>query len=1163
MRWSGHGCRSMTPVATRRWDRRGFWGLIAAQFLGAFNDNAWKNLLQSLAVATIADSVERDGVIALAMVVFIVPGILFSMHAGSLADRFSKRSALIASKLFEIVVMALGVAAFLSGGSFPLLMAVLFLLSTQSTYYSPAKYGVLPEVLPPERLSWGNGILEMTTFAGIIFGMVAGTWPVLFFKPAGAPVAGSSLWQLALILTAIAVVGSAASFLLKPIPAADPNRRVSLNPFADVRAQWRTIAGRRVIGLTVLGIVYFWSLAALLNMNLYSYGKEALQLPEKDFYTTIGYLLMALSGGIGLGSAAAGYLSGKTIELGLVPLGALGLSASSTALYFTTGSFAWTAAALAALGFSGGLFIVPLNSLLQELSPPAEKGRLIAATNIGGAFGMLLAAGLFTLLKSVLRLDAPLVFLVCGLGTLAGTAYVLRLLPEALGRLLLWLFTHSIYRVKVLGRENLPDRGPALLVSNHVSYVDGLLILAATHRFIRFVMYKAIADLPIVRHLARFMKVIPISAEEGPKAIITAFKAAAAALEKGELVCLFPEGQISRTGQMLPFRKGFERILKDVDAPVIPVHLDRVWGSIFSFQGGRFVWKRPRRWLYPVTVSFGKPLSRTASTFEVRQAVMELGTAAFGERARDLEPLHRTFIRNARRARRRQAIADSTGVRLTYFGALGKSIAIARRLAPRWESQEMVGILLPPSSAAALANVAALLSGCVPVNLNYTAPAESLRSAAKQCELRTVVTSRAFLEKFPVSVPAEAIYLEDLAAVPPTAGEKLRAALLALLAPARCIERACGGHKKPDVNATAAILFSSGSTGEPKGVMLSHANILSNILSLEELFDPGPEDRVMGVLPLFHSFGLMATLWYPLVTRIGAVYHSSPLDAAAIGQMVREHRCTYLLATPTFLQTYTRRCEPASFGSLRHVVVGAEKLTDRVADAFRDRFGIEPLEGYGLTECSPLVAVNVPDHREPGIYQVGKKRGHIGHPIPAVSIRIVDPESFQPIPQGWCGLLLVNGPNVMQGYLGRPDLTAAVIRDGWYVTGDIAAVDEDGFITITDRLSRFSKIGGEMVPHIKIEEALHDALGAAEQMLAVTGVPDGLKGERLAVVHRLEPTALAALQEKLPSLGLPNLWLPRRDAFVHVEALPVLGTGKLDLRAVRELAKAAVGGGGG
>jgi acyl-[acyl-carrier-protein]-phospholipid O-acyltransferase/long-chain-fatty-acid--[acyl-carrier-protein] ligase len=311
---------------------------------------------------------------------------------------------------------------------------------------------------------------------------------------------------------------------------------------------------------------------------------------------------------------------------------------------------------------------------------------------------------------------------------------------------------------------------------------------------------------------------------------------------------------------------------------------------------------------------------------------------------------------------------------------------------------------------------------------------------------------------------------------------------------------------------------------------------------------------LLGVLPFFHSFGFTVTLWLPPVLGVGVAFHPSPLDLTAVGELVRDYRITLMVSTPTFLQAYMRRCLPEDFGSLQYIVVGAEKLPERLATAFEDQFGIRPLEGYGCTECAPVVAVNARDFRAPGFHQVGAKRGHVGLPLPGVTVRIVDPETREQLRVGAAGLLIVRGPNIMAGYLGKPEQTAEVLHDGWYSTGDIASVDEDGFITITDRLSRFSKIGGEMVPHIKIEEKLHELAGATESKFVVTGVPDGKKGERLVVLHTLAPEELKATLEKLPSAGLPNLWTPRPNQFFHVEELPHLGSGKLDLRLVQQLA---------
>jgi acyl-[acyl-carrier-protein]-phospholipid O-acyltransferase/long-chain-fatty-acid--[acyl-carrier-protein] ligase len=352
----------------------------------------------------------------------------------------------------------------------------------------------------------------------------------------------------------------------------------------------------------------------------------------------------------------------------------------------------------------------------------------------------------------------------------------------------------------------------------------------------------------------------------------------------------------------------------------------------------------------------------------------------------------------------------------------------------------------------------------------------------------------------------------------------------------------------------ATVIFSSGSTGEPKGILLSHYNIGSNIEQMEQVFSLDGQDRFLGVLPFFHSFGFTGTLCLPAVLGVGAVYHPNPLEAKAIGPLVCDYKVTFLLATPTFLQLYMRGCTPEEFGSLRVVAVSAEKLPDRLASAFEEQFGIRPFEAYGCTECSPAVAVNTHDFRSAGFRQVGVKRGKIGHPLPGITVRIVDTETRQPVPLGQPGLLLVRGPNVMRGYLGRPEKTAEVLRDGWYVTGDVAALDEDGFLQITDRLSRFSKIGGEMVPHIKVEEKLHELAGVTEQTFVVGGVPDEKKGERLVVLHKLGEAKWAEFRAKLPQLDLPNLWKPRAEQFYHLDALPMLGTGKLDLVKIRALA---------
>jgi acyl-[acyl-carrier-protein]-phospholipid O-acyltransferase/long-chain-fatty-acid--[acyl-carrier-protein] ligase len=465
----------------------------------------------------------------------------------------------------------------------------------------------------------------------------------------------------------------------------------------------------------------------------------------------------------------------------------------------------------------------------------------------------------------------------------------------------------------------------------------------------------------------------------------------------------------------------------------------------------------------------------------------------------------------------------------------------------------MVGILLPPSVPGALVNFAALLMGKVPVNLNYTASNEVLASCAKQCELQTVITSKVFLERVHVQPPGQVIMLEDLAENPRFT-ERMAAALIAWFLPTRLVEKSVGATKKLSLDDTATIIFSSGSTGDPKGVILTHYNVASNVDQLNQVFMLGRNDKILGILPFFHSFGFTGTLCLPTTIGMGVVYHPNPLEARAIGALVSQYAVTFLLATPTFLQSYMRRCTPEDFGSLQYVMAGAEKLPERVSVAFEDQFGIRPLEGYGCTECSPAVTVNTRDFRAAQFRQVGAKRSSIGHPLPGISVRIVNPETMAPLAQGETGLLLVRGPNVMQGYLNRPEKTAEVLRDGWYNTGDIAAMDEDGFVRITDRMSRFSKIGGEMVPHIKVEDKLHEIAGATEQIFAVTAVPDERKGERLMVLHTVPEDKLEECLAQLSKSDLPALWKPRADQFIRVQSLPYLGTGKLDLRKLREIA---------
>ena len=1130
--------RTKTPDATR-----GFWALIVTQAQGAFSDNALKWLAISLITGMGLSNEESDRLVSIIGALFALPFIVFSMAGGFLADRFSKRSVIIGIKLFEILVMFLALFGLATNHIYVTICGV-FLMGVHSAFFGPSKYGILPELLPEKKLSWGNGYLELGTFIAIIGGTVAGGWLCKTFK-------SDPGWS-GVILIALAVTGLCTAFGIRKVPAADPQKKFRANFVGDLWQQVKMIRTDRKLWLAVLGNTYFFGIAALIQFIIVIYAKDALKITDPMM---TGYLQAATAIGIGIGSFAAGYLSAGKIETGLIPLGAVGLTVCAALLGVNGLSFSGVAIRLSALGFFGGFFIIPISALLQHRPASDKKGGVLAAANLISFIGIFLASGVFYLLASALKLTPPQIFLVVAGAGLAATVYVLVLLPDSLLRFVMWCVTNTIYRIRVVGRDHIPEKGGALFVCNHVSYVDALLLAAATDRSVRFMMFKDIYEKPWVKPFAKIMRVIPVSSDQRPRELLQSLQTASDAIRAGEVVCIFAEGQITRIGQLLPFRRGMERIMKDVDAPVIPVALDGVLGGPLSFHRGKLIHLFTAHCPHRVTVSFGKALPATATPFAVREAVQELQANAWQLRREKMQPLHRNLILMAHEHPHRFAMADAQTPKVTFGTTLVKTIFLARRLKKLWRGQKMVGVFVPPSVPGALVNYAAFLCGKVPVNLNYTLTESTLAVCVKQCEMKTVVTSRKFLEKLKLTPPGELIYLEDLAAKP-TLSEKLTAYLLAKLAPAALLEKLFGSaHVEMDDLAT--IIFSSGSTGEPKGVMLSQFNLLANIEQCAEVIALDETQRLLGILPFFHSFGFTVTLALPIVLGTGVVYYPNPLDSKAIGATVREHKVTVMLATATFLQIYLRGVNPEDFGSLKLIVTGAEKLPERLAAAFEERFGIRPLEGYGCTECAPAVAVNTWDYRAAGFYQVGGKHGKIGQPVPGMCVRIVDadnPWGGKILPHGEAGMLLVRGPNIMLGYLGQPEKTADVLRDGWYCTGDIALLDEDGFLQITGRLNRFSKIGGEMVPHLKIEERLQELAGVAEVAFVVLGVPDEKKGERLVVLHKLPEADIPALLEKFAACDLPNLWKPKTDAFYRVEHFPMLGTGKLDLRGVKELA---------
>ena len=507
------------------------------------------------------------------------------------------------------------------------------------------------------------------------------------------------------------------------------------------------------------------------------------------------------------------------------------------------------------------------------------------------------------------------------------------------------------------------------------------------------------------------------------------------------------------------------------------------------------------------------------------------------------ETIQEAFIRTARKYSDKKALADSSGAEVTFGEALAKCVFLSGRLAPVWQGQEKVGILVPPSVGGALLNWTALMMGKIPVNLNYTLSVEGITSCIEQCGITDVVVSGKLIDKLKLELPVPMHRLEELVEEPKIT-EKIRAGYLAKFTSDQGLLKKLGGSKA-SADDLATIIFSSGSTGNPKGVMLSHRNVITNVQQVSEVYSFAQSDWMLGVLPFFHSFGFMATIAGPTVSGFGCAYHFNPMEAKVIGPLAQEHGVTIMIATPTFLQFYLRGLQPEQIEALRLVVVGAEKLPERVAKAFEEKFGCRPFEAYGCTECAPGVALNGPDSNRPG---------SIGRMLSDMQVKIVNPDTGEELTNGAPGLLCVKGPNVMQGYLGMPEKTAEVLEDGWYNTGDIVRIDDDGFLWIEGRLSRFSKIAGEMVPHGNVEETLNDLADQEEQVFAVTGVPDDRKGERLVVMHTASDELLDEVLTKLSDASIPNLWKPKRGQFVSTDKLPYLGSGKLDLKELQRIA---------
>ncbi len=717
------------------------------------------------------------------------------------------------------------------------------------------------------------------------------------------------------------------------------------------------------------------------------------------------------------------------------------------------------------------------------------------------------------------------------------------------------LIARLLYRVRTSGLENLPPKGGVLIILNHISYADVVVLQLACPRPIRFIGHKGLRRNAFFDWCFEISGCIAISSEqprEGMRAAVNALKA-------GEVVCICPEGHISRTGQLMEIQRGFELIARQSGAPVLPAALDGLWGSVFSFAGNKYLWKSPRLMPTHVFIAFGAlaPPEKVSPAW-ARRELLDLGEKAFGERPVLKRNLARECLRTLSKHPWRLIIVDrTTGRRELTCGQLYAAVAALSRRIRATIPERRVGIVLPPGAGAFIANLAVLTAGRIPVNLNFTVGRAALETSLRIAGVTTVISAEALRAKLP-NFPWPERTLDLKTELEAAGGKRamLPWVIAAWLLPNQWCASLLGVSKVGD-GTEAGLLFTSGSSGEPKGVPLTHRNILANCAQISSLSILPETCSLLACLPVFHSFGFTVTMWYPMLRGCRVVTLPSPLDTRKIVDAIAQEGVTVMIGAPTFIRPLLKKARPDELKTLDLVVTGAEKLPDELHKAFLETFHIEILQGYGLTETTPASNINQPhppvvvSTNEP---QAGKRFGAVGRMMPGMTARIVNPETWEELPFAEQGVVLFRGANVFGGYLDDPGKTRAAFHDGWFITGDLGRFDDDGFLFIEGRISRFSKIGGEMVPHGTIEMKIIEAFDwdqTESPAVYVTGVPDAAKGEALVLLTTHEVT-LDVLRAKLVALGVPNLWVPK--IIRRVDRIPMLGTGKTDLKQCRELA---------
>ncbi len=1106
--------------------RRNFLPLFTAQFLGALHDNLFKNaLVVALLFKTAAlDAQGAQLLTTLAAAVFILPYVLFSAQGGELATRFPKHLVIRAIKVVEAGIAVMGIIA-LTGGSLTLAFVTLFALGTHSAFFSPVKYSLLPEHLTPAQLVGGNALLNTGTFMAILAGTLLGTG--LMALPQG------EIYVSALV-GLCAAAGLIAAWFIPQTTAAQPFLHLQANPLRVTASCLRMMPDLPLtLRRTILGISWFYFMGGMFLAQLPNFVHDILKADA----ATLTLVLVIFSLGIAAGGLLNNRLLRGRLEAVYVPVAVLGISLFSFDLYLAsavaTGHLSFRAGLdIGLIALCGGLFVVPLEAILQHGSDKRVRSRVMALNAVMNAL-FIVASSLFSMALIAAGLDVRALFAAFAAANLAVAFYICRLMPDYLIKTVLQGALKALYRVEVRGLENYPRAGErAVIVANHVSFIDPPILAAFLPGRPMFAVNSRVARWFWVAPFLKLVDFFPLD-PTSPYAL----KSLIRKVEENRHVVIFPEGRLTETGGLMKIYDGPGMIAARTGAMVVPVRLEGVQHTPFSRLKGKIA---PR--LFPrIVVTILPPRAFTvdeALRGKARRAfagnqlynVMEdmmFDTAATGSTLFD------ALLAAARRHGGRAMIAEDIDRRpLSYRRLIRGAVVLGRAISTFTGKGENVGLMLP-NSAAALASFFALQAyGRRPAMINFSAGARTMAAACQTAQVKTVLTSRRFVSKAgledavaTLEAVARVVYLEDIRARLRFT-DKLRGLLTD---PARL-------HRAQAVKGDdpAVILFTSGSEGVPKGVVLSHGNLLSNIAQVTARVDFNRQDVVFNALPLFHSFGLTGGALLPVLSGVRTFLYPNPLHYRIIPELVYATNTTIMFGTDTFLQGYARAADPYDFYRLRYVFAGAEKVKDQTRQLYMEKFGVPILEGYGTTETAPVIAVNSAMKQKPGT---------VGRLMPGMSWRL---EPVEGVSEG--GRFYVRGPNVMLGYYKAE--APGVLQppaDGWHDTGDIVAVDEQGFIRILGRVKRFAKIAGEMVSLAQVE-ALAEAAWPGAQHAAVT-LPDAQRGEQIVLLTTAAEAARATLTEAAVEAGLSALNVPAR--VMIVEALPLLGSGKVDYQAAR------------